>query len=64
MSDYRIISADSHVMEPADLWTTRIESRFRDRAPRVVSLEDGDFWYWEGQRVLGVQGAGSNRHAV
>ena len=57
MSDYRIISADSHVMEPADLWTTRIESRFRDRAPRVVSLEDGDFWYWEGQRVLGVQGA-------
>lgn len=34
-----VISADSHVIEPADLWTARIAGRFRDRAPRVVRQE-------------------------
>lgn len=36
MPDYRIISADSHMTEPADLWVERLDLRFRDRAPRVV----------------------------
>jgi hypothetical protein len=31
-----IISADSHITEPADTYTARIETRFRDRAPHVV----------------------------
>ena len=31
-----IISADSHVVEPADLWCERLDRRYRDRAPRVV----------------------------
>jgi predicted TIM-barrel fold metal-dependent hydrolase len=30
-----IVSADSHVVEPADLWLTRVEKRFRDQAPQV-----------------------------
>jgi hypothetical protein len=41
MSGYRIISSDNHVFEPADLWTTRAEPQFRDRAPRVVREADG-----------------------
>jgi len=32
----RVISADSHVTEPADLWCERLDRRLRDRAPRVV----------------------------
>jgi predicted TIM-barrel fold metal-dependent hydrolase len=36
-----VISADSHVLEPADLWTTRLDNRFRDLAPRVVRKQDG-----------------------
>jgi uncharacterized protein len=31
----RVIDADTHLTEPADLWTARIPERFRDRAPRV-----------------------------
>jgi predicted TIM-barrel fold metal-dependent hydrolase len=31
-----VISADSHITEPADLWCQRLDRRFRDRAPRVV----------------------------
>jgi hypothetical protein len=30
-----IIDADGHVLEPADLWTSYLESRFVDRAIRV-----------------------------
>jgi predicted TIM-barrel fold metal-dependent hydrolase len=42
MSDApRMISADSHVVEPPDLWTERIDKRFRARAPRVVSNAGG-----------------------
>ena len=32
----RIISVDDHVLEPPDLWTSRLPARFRDRGPRVV----------------------------
>ena len=43
MSEYteRLISADSHVVEPADLWTTRMDRAWRDRAPRITTLADG-----------------------
>ena len=36
MTEPRLISADSHVNEPGDLWVERIDKQFRDRAPRVV----------------------------
>lgn len=45
MDGYRIISSDSHVIEPPYLWIERIEPRYRDQAPRVVSEEKGDWWY-------------------
>ncbi len=45
MSSYRLVSSDSHVIEPIDLWEKRIEARFKDRAPRVVMEGDYDQWY-------------------
>ena len=36
MPEQPFISADSHVVEPADLWSTRLEKAFRDRAPSLV----------------------------
>ena len=41
MPEARVVSADSHVMEPAELWTEGLDRRFRDRAPRVVQQEEG-----------------------
>ena len=32
----RIISVDDHVIEPADLWSSRLPSRYQDRGPRIV----------------------------
>jgi hypothetical protein len=31
----RVVSADSHTVEPAELWTSRLDRRFRDRAPHI-----------------------------
>ncbi|HEV2994077.1 MAG TPA: hypothetical protein VG012_06645, partial [Acidimicrobiia bacterium] len=47
-SRYRLISADSHVNEPPDLWTDRVPASMRDRAPRVERFEEGDAWVIEG----------------
>jgi Amidohydrolase len=36
----RLVSADSHVMEPPDLWLKTIGNRFGDRTPQVKQLPD------------------------
>jgi predicted TIM-barrel fold metal-dependent hydrolase len=53
-----MISSDSHLIEPPELWTERVDADFRERAPRVVREEGGDWWYIDGKRsmsFLGVQ---------
>lgn len=42
------VSADGHVVEPADLWTTRMDKRFRYRAPRVESRPEADYYMIDG----------------
>jgi predicted TIM-barrel fold metal-dependent hydrolase len=44
---YSLISADSHVNEPRDLWTERLAARYQERAPHVASFERGDGWIFE-----------------
>ena len=45
---YRLISADSHVNEPPDLWTARVPAALRDRVPRIERFDEGDAWVLEG----------------
>jgi predicted TIM-barrel fold metal-dependent hydrolase len=45
---YHLISADSHVNEPPDLWLDRVPARLRDRAPRMEHFEEGDGWVVDG----------------
>jgi predicted TIM-barrel fold metal-dependent hydrolase len=49
MASARIISADSHVNPPKDLWTRSVPAALRDRAPRVESTPQGDFWIVDSQ---------------
>ena len=37
MPSYRVISSDNHIVEPPDLWTSRIEPKYRDRCPQLVN---------------------------
>ena len=54
MADYRVISGDNHVIEPGDLWTSRAESKFKDRVPHIERLEDGDWWFCDGYKFVGT----------
>ena len=55
MENEIVISSDSHVFEPPDLWTTRIDSRFRDRAPYIMRVDGQDHIVVEGdQDVAGI----------
>jgi len=55
MATERIISADSHVNPPRDLWTTNVPAALKDRVPRVESTPQGDFWIVDSQ-VTGAIG--------
>ena len=46
---FKLVSADSHIAEPPDLWTTRIDRKFRDRAPHLVSTDRGDAYVIDGE---------------
>ena len=50
---FKLVSADSHIVEPPDLWTTRIDRAFRDRAPRIVEDDKGDYFVCEGSKRSG-----------
>jgi predicted TIM-barrel fold metal-dependent hydrolase len=49
MANERIISADSHVNPPKDLWTKAAPATLKERAPRVESTPQGDFWIVDSQ---------------
>jgi predicted TIM-barrel fold metal-dependent hydrolase len=58
----QVLSADSHVLEPPDLWTTRMQAKFRDRAPHLVheaNGQTGDFLVCEPLRPFNPTGLGS-----
>jgi len=58
-----ILSSDSHVFEPPDLWTQRIDAAFRDRAPRMVRIDGADVLVVEADQVLSGIGLISNAGA-
>jgi predicted TIM-barrel fold metal-dependent hydrolase len=58
-----ILSSDSHVFEPPDLWQTRIDGAFRDRAPRIVRIDGTDQIMVETDQVLSGIGLISNAGA-
>ena len=59
MPNQKILSSDSHIYEPSDLWTSRLDSKFGERAPRVVREEGDDWWYCDGIKIGGFHLGGS-----
>jgi predicted TIM-barrel fold metal-dependent hydrolase len=51
MTEYRLISSDSHVSMPDAAWQTYLDPEFRDRAPRIERTDEGDFRVFEGNRT-------------
>lgn len=59
MPELRLISGDSHFIEPADLWSSNLGDRFGDRTPRVI-----DEYMGRKGRFLFTGGQVSNLAAV
>ena len=67
INDIRIIDTDTHVVEPPDLWTSRLSSKWGDLVPHV-RWDDAvgeEAWFTGGQRLGAVGGpamAGWHEH--
>lgn len=58
---YHLISADSHINEPGDLFTSRVPAAYRDRVPRIERFEQGDAFVMDGMDApmpFGLNAAG------
>ncbi len=45
----RIVDADTHILEPPDIWTNWLPARYQDQAPQLVKdAEGGDAWLFAG----------------
>ena len=51
MAGYKIISADSHVAEPPELYTEMVAAEFRHRTPRVEQRNGGTYRVVEGRKA-------------
>lgn len=55
MNKVQVVSSDSHVLEPPDLWLERMDPKWGDRIPKVIAGEQSDNWYVDGLK-LGIVG--------
>jgi predicted TIM-barrel fold metal-dependent hydrolase len=51
IDDYWLISVDDHVIEPADVWQSRVPEKFKDAAPKMVTEGEDEFWHYDGKRI-------------
>ncbi len=63
MDNLLVISSDSHVFEPPDLWTERIDAEFRERAPRMQRVDEVDHLVVEKDQMIAGIGLISNAGA-
>jgi predicted TIM-barrel fold metal-dependent hydrolase len=57
LRDLRVIDTDTHIIEPADLWTSRISvKRWGDLVPHVRwdEARQEDFWYFGDEAIWGA----------
>ena len=62
--DLHVIDVDSHLTEPADLWTSRAPAKYADRVPHVVEV-NGIPTHWDDmpQRYPHISRRLRRRHA-
>ena len=55
-SALKVIDTDTHLLEPPDLWTARLASKFVDAAPQVRWVEDRqeEMWFFDDRPLQGV----------
>ena len=59
VKEFKVIDSDTHVIEPYDLWTTRISKKYADVVPQVrwdPNMNE-DAWFFNGERTGAAAGA-------
>jgi predicted TIM-barrel fold metal-dependent hydrolase len=46
----KLFSVDDHIVEPADVWTARLPTKFQEKGPHVIEADGRQFWVYEDQR--------------
>ena len=55
MEDMILVSVDDHVCEPPDMWDAHVPAKWKDRAPKLVTKDDGsNLWVFEGGQIPNV----------
>src|SRR4029450_12908679 len=60
MAEHRVISADSHFVDPPNMWAERLDKKFKDRAPHTVQGlqgREGEFFVCENISPIPVAAA-------
>ena len=52
----RLLSSDSHIIEPPDLWASRVPRNWKERVPRVARIDGTDWWVYDGRRIGSISG--------
>ena len=56
MFDWKLLSSDSHIIEPPGLWQERMDRPFRERGPHVIEEAAGERWVIDGMRGASFSG--------
>jgi predicted TIM-barrel fold metal-dependent hydrolase len=51
VDDLILVSVDDHVIEPPTMFDDHIVTKYKSRAPRVLSEDGNEYWEFEGQRA-------------
>lgn len=46
-----LISVDDHILEPPDVWQSRVAAKYKDRAPKIIHDHEGEAWLYDGVRI-------------
>jgi predicted TIM-barrel fold metal-dependent hydrolase len=53
---YRVVDIDTHITEPADVWTSRVARKWGEQVPHVKRVNGVDLWFI-GDKTVGMPGA-------
>lgn len=42
---YKVIDIDTHITEPAEVWTARVSGKWGDKVPHIRRIEGRDMWF-------------------
>ena len=42
---YKVIDIDTHITEPADVWTDRVSSKWGNKVPHIRQVDGRDLWF-------------------